>query len=60
MFQTIRKIKKRVNNMSEVTRLRLFAAFVTVIMISCFLVLHKTRSDNPNYNVKDYRYYRAI
>lgn len=46
--------------MSELTRLRLFAVFTTVIMISCFLVLHKSRSDTPNYNIKDYRYYRAI
>lgn len=60
MFQTIRKIKKMVNNMSELTILRLFAVFITVIMISCFLVLHKTKSDTPNYNIKDYRYYRAV
>lgn len=55
MFQTIRKIKKKVNNMSEITRLRLFAIFVIIIMVSCFVVLHKAKPNNQNYNIKDYR-----
>lgn len=58
MFQIIRKIKNKVNNMSELTRLRLFAAFVTVIMLSCFLVLHKTKSND--HNSKVYKYYRDL
>ena len=46
--------------MSELTRLRLFAAFVTIIMVSGFLVLHKTKSDNLNYNSKVYKDYRGL
>lgn len=44
--------------MSEITKLRLFTIFITVIMLSCFLFLHKNKSDNQDYGITNYRYYR--
>lgn len=52
MFQ---KLKKRIDNMSEITKTRLFALLVVVIMGVGFFTLHKNKSDSSNSKI--YRHY---
>ena len=56
MFQ---KIKNRIRNMNELTKTRLFAGCVLVVMLSCFLVLHKNKTNDNNFNYNQYRYLRV-
>lgn len=45
LFQKIKNIR---NNMTELTKLRLFALAVFVIMTTCFYVVYKNKSTNDN------------
>ena len=58
MFQ---KIKKRIDNMNELTKTRLFALLVTIIMISAFIVIHKNKNVNydNDYTHRHYRHWRG-
>ncbi len=60
-MKLIQKIKDVKNNMTELTRLRLFALAVFIIMTTCFYVVYKNKpiNDNEHYLYKHHKYVRG-
>ena len=55
----LEKIKNKIINMSEITKTRLFAVFVIIIMISGFCLVYENKSNNTDSNYNKHRYYKG-